>query len=71
MRAASKLSADPVGEGAGVGGVVPGGRLENVLELRLEGTAVPFRPSLEPSHDICPQITHKNLCHASHPVPVK
>jgi len=59
----TKLSADPVGEGAGIDGAVPGGRLEDVLELGLKGTSVPPRPRPQPSNDICPEITDKNLCH--------
>jgi hypothetical protein len=63
MLAPTKLSTDPIGEGAGVDSAVPGGRLEDLLELGLKGTAVPLRTCLEPSNDICAEITHKNLCH--------
>jgi hypothetical protein len=63
VRTPTKLSTDSTGEGAGIDGTVPGGRLEDLLELGLQGTAVPLRPRLEPSNDICPEITDKNLCH--------
>jgi len=63
VRTPTKLSTDPSGEGAGIDDAVPGGHLEDLLELGLKGTAVPLRPRLEPSNDVCPEITDKNLCH--------
>ena len=63
MRTPDKLSTDPIGEGAGIDGAVPGGGLEDLLELGLKGTTVSLRPRLEPSNDIGLEITDEDLCH--------
>jgi hypothetical protein len=47
----SEFPADPSGDDAGFDGAVSFNRLEHLLQVGLEGTAVPLRPGLEPGHE--------------------
>jgi hypothetical protein len=63
LRTPRKLPTDSIGEGAGIDDAMPGGRLQNLLELRLKRMTVSLCTRLQPRNDIRLEITDKDVYH--------
>jgi len=64
MPAPGELAANPIGDGTGFNRAVPGGGLEDLLELGLKGTSVSPRARLQSGYDIGLEVANKHLRHS-------
>jgi hypothetical protein len=61
VRTPGKLSTVLIGEGAAIDNAMPGGRLQDLLELGLKRMTVSLCTRLQRSNDIRLEITDKDL----------